>query len=570
MFSRKGIATLVATVGACLMLAPVAGAAIKANPYGGTTDETVGGHGDLTTGVTFDYGSSTTDTVKRILVDLPAGGVGNPNAVPYAERCTKETFMSGECDAASQIGVVTISAKAWIIPGLTSAPLDDMTGSISVIQTDPEVPTLVGAYIEPPLGADPIRAYARFYPVTSGPEGDFRIRSETDPFPTNARTPLGTYGIQITKYEQRLFGKLANGNVFITNPTRCDTWNSWGYAEFYGDNSTANSDPFLTGTNNFTKTDVVPTKPICTTLAPFTTTADAQVQGARRGETAQFTANLVIPGLEADPQSAAIPKTVVTTLPDALNFDVQQLGRICTNAAFAARNCPASTKVGNVSITTPMIKAGLQGDAFLVQASPGRNLPDLGLVVSGAINFSLRGTNRYVNTSQIETTFDNIPQVGFSSFKLTIYGGSNGILKVDECPLNGRERKDGGSTIFAMTSYQGQSRTVASPTKYTPPTNCVSYSVKIKSVKKCIKRGNRLRIAPSIKSRGQVRYVKTYVNKKYVKKLKKSPFRSSQKLSKRLRAGKTYKYKVKVYFKPTEKWPKGRVRTKTAKFKVCR
>ncbi len=32
----------------------------------------------------------------------------------------------------------------------------------------------------------------------------------------------------------------------------------------------------------------------------------------------------MIPGLEAEPQSAAVPKSVVTTLPDALNFDVQQ------------------------------------------------------------------------------------------------------------------------------------------------------------------------------------------------------------------------------------------------------
>ena len=510
--------------------------------------------------------------MKRILVDLPAGGFGNPNAVPYADRCTKATFDSAKCDPKSQIGEVKISVIAYAL-GFLPITLTDQVGPISEIQTVPEVPTLVGAYIQPKLGGlnagDPIRAYARFYPVTSGPDGDFRIRSETDPFPEKAQTILGLSDIQITKYEQKLFGKLANGNAFITNPTRCDTWNSWGYAEFYADNSTANSDPFLTGTNKFTKTDVVPTTPNCATLAPFTTTADAQVQGTQRGETAQFTADLVIPGLGANPQSAAVPKTVTTTLPDALNFDVQQLGRICTNAQFAARSCPASTKVGSVSITNPTIKAGLQGDAFLVQASPGRNLPDIGLVVSGAINFNQRGTNRYVNMSQIETTFDNIPQVGFSSFKLTIFGGTNGILKVDQCPLNGREPADGGSTGFAVTNYQGQTRSIASPTKYTPP-SCASYSVLVKSVKKCMKKGSKLRISPSIKSRGNVKYVKVYVNKKYVKKLKRSPFRTTVKLSKKLRAGKTYRYKVKVYFKPSAKYPKGRVRTKSAKFTICK
>jgi hypothetical protein len=566
MFGRKDLVALIAAAVACLAIAPAAGAAITATPYGGTTDTTVGGHGDLTTGTTFNYGGNTTDTVKRILVDTPAGGVGDPNAVPYADRCTKETFESGTCDPKSQIGVVTISAIAYFA-GLP-IPMNDMTGTISEIQTDPEVPTLVGAYIQPSVG-DPIRAYARFYPVTAGPDGDFRIRSETDPFPRTAHAMGNDLPIQITKYEQKLFGTLSNGHVFITNPTRCDTWNSWGYAEFYDDNSTANSDPFLTGTNNFTKTDPVPTEPNCSTLAPFTATADASVQGPKRSAPATFTTRLQIPGLEAVPQSAAVPKTVVATLPDALNVDVQQLGRICTNAAFDARSCPATTQVGTVNITTPMIAAGLQGEAYLVQATAGHNLPDLGILVHGAINFSLRGTNQYVNTSQLQTTFDNIPQVGFATFDLSITGGANGLLVVDKCPLNGKDPADGGPTIFSMTSYQGQTATIASPTKYTPP-SCASYSVSVKSIKKCLKRGSKLTFTPRIKSRGLVRYVKAYVNGKYVKKVKRSPFKVSVKLSKKLKPGKTYKYKVKVYFKPTTKYPKGRVMTKTAKFKICK
>ena len=56
--------------------------------------------------------------------------------------------------------------------------------------------------------------------------------------------PLAKLPIQLTKYEQKLFGKLPNGNVFLTNPTRCETWYSGGYAEFYGNNPTAET---LTG-----------------------------------------------------------------------------------------------------------------------------------------------------------------------------------------------------------------------------------------------------------------------------------------------------------------------------------
>jgi hypothetical protein len=404
--------------------------------------------------------------------------------------------------------------------------------------------------------------------VTDGPDADLRIRSVTADFPRTTKIMGIETPIQVSFYQQKLYGKLANGNVFITNPTRCDTWISYGYLEAYDSNTNANADPLLTGTNDFVKTDPFPVTPDCSTLAPFNTEADATVVGKTRGKPAQFTAKLKIPNLGAEPLSPATPKTVVTTLPDALNVDVQQLGRICTNAAFAARSCPATTKVGTVNIATPMIVAGLQGDAYLVQATPGHNLPDLGIIARGAITFNARGSNRYVNRTQIETTFDNIPQVGFTSFELTIAGGKNGLLLLDQCPLNGKEPNDGGSTAFAMTSYQGQTRSIASPTKYLPPT-CGSYSVKLKKIKKCLKKRS-LAFTPIIKSRGNVRYVKTFVGGRQVKKVKKSPFKTKAKLSRKLRVGKTYKYKVSVYFKPEAKYPKGRVIKKTGHFRLCR
>lgn len=61
-----------------------------------------------------------------------------------------------------------------------------------------------------------------------------------------------------------------------------------------------------------------------------------------------------------------------------------------------------------------------------------------------------------------------------------------------------------------------------------------------------------------------------YVNNKYVKKVSKKPFKTTLKLSKKLKAGKTYRYKVKVYYKPDAKHPKGHTVTKSAKFKVCK
>lgn len=545
--------------------ASIASASVTTGPYGGTTDTRPGGHGTLTTGFTFKY-SDTSQSVKKILIDTPAGGVGNPNAVPYADRCTKAQFEKSTCSSKSQIGVATISATAYAL-GFLPIAMNDMVGTISEIQTTPEVPTLVGAYIVPPIG-DPIRAYARFYPVTSGPDGDFRIRTETDVLPKTAVALGLTQPIQITKYEQKLFGKLANGNFFITNPTRCDTWMSGGYSEFWSPMSGADSDPFQTGTKTYFKSKPVPTEPDCKTLAPFSMSADASVNAPVRGQHADYSTTLKINGIDGDPQGAAVPKSVVVTLPPALTIDVAQLGRVCSNEDFAAASCPASTQVGTANIATPMIVEGLQGNVYLVKASEGHNLPDLGIEVTGAINFTLRGTNRFVNVSQIQTTFDNLPQVGFSTFSLNIAGAANGLLLVRRCPTDGSNPNDGGSTSFDATSYQGQNQVITSATSYAPP-SCTSYTVSVKSVKQCVKKRS-LKLRPSIRSRSEVKYVKYYLGKKQLKKVSRSPFAAKLKLSKKLKAGKSYRIKIKVYYKPSSTQPNGRVVTKWAKFKLCK
>jgi hypothetical protein len=557
--------TFGAAIVACLLLAPTALASVTATPYGGTTDTRPGGHGDQTSGVTYSY-SDSTQTVKRILIDTPAGGVGNPNAVPFADRCTKETFEKSTCDKKSQIGVATISATAYIF-GFLPIAMNDMTGAISQIQTNPEVPTLVGAYIKPSLG-DPIRAYATFYPVTSGPDGDFRIRTETHPFPTKANTPLGEARIQVTKYEQRMFGKLPNGKVFITNPTSCSTWVGGGYDEFWTAMPGADSDPLNTGTNTFYKSKPILTEPDCSTKAPLTTTADATVKGDVRGQHADFTTELKIDGLDAEPQGAAATKRVVVTLPKALTIDVAQPGRICSNEDFAAATCPAATKFGTASITTPMIAAGLQGDVHLVKATAGHNLPDIGINVRGAINFNLRGTNQFVNVNQVQTTFDPNPPIAFSSFKMNLAGGFNGLLLVRECPTDGSEPADGGSVNFAMADDQGQTKTVDSPTQYLPP-SCTNYTVSVARVKKCLRKRT-LVIKPRIASRSQVRFVRYYLGKKKLESVARSPFNAKLKLSKKLKPKKHQTIKVKVYYKPSRAYPAGRVVTKSVRFKLCK
>lgn len=563
--TRRTVSTVILLAAIALVLAPQALADVDGTKTvdSGTDDASAGGHGTLTVGGNFTYSNGSED-LKRVIVDFPAGGVGNPNAVPFEDRCTTTQFDTGVCGAESQIGVVKLAATATL--GIFPIPLS-LEGTISIIQTTPEVPTIVGAYIVPPIG-DPIRSYAQFYPVTSGPDGDFRIRSVTSDFPRTAHTDLGDLPIQINTYEQILWGVLPSGTPFITNPTRCDTWMSYAYVEAWDSNSNADSDPLMTGTNTFKRIEPVPTEPDCSTPNEFNTSATASLSTVERGASPTFTTTLSIPNLGAKPLAPTTPKTVVATLPDGVNVDVQQLLRVCEVADFKARSCPPHTKVGTVEIKTPMIVAGLQGEVHLVRPSGGRTLPDLGLNVHGAINFTQLGTNKYVgNGTVIQSTFDDIPQVGFSELKLTITGGPGGLLRNDTCPANGTTPNDSGPVTFAMTAYQGQTSSQSSPSFDFG--KCANYAVSLTAIKRCLRK-RYLKLTPRIRDRSEVRYVRVSVRGQKSKTFKRSPFRARYKLSKKLKQGKTYKYTLRVYFKPSAQFPNGRVVKKVGRFKLCR
>lgn len=570
MFFRSSL--IVAALAAFAIFAPAAGADINGTGSGGTTDLRPGSHGDLTTRADLTY-SNNDERLRRVIIDTPGGGVGNPNAIPWEERCPVAEYEADNCPESSQIGVVNLDVLAYLLgTALPGTPLS-MSGDIYQLQIAPEIPTKVGAVVRPVAG-DKVFSQAEFYPVTSGPDGDFRIRSVTSDFPTEAHNipVFGNVPIQVTKYEQVLYGKIpATGRVFITAPPRCDDWLSWGYAQKYGDNPNANSDPLNSGANEFVKTDVITTVPDCNAgpLPSFASTSvEASVEKVARGASPTFTTTVKIPDIGADPIGPAIPKKIVATLPDALNVDVQQLGRVCTVEQFEARSCPANTKVGTVEITTPLVSTGLTGSAHLVKAPPGSSLPNLGLIVGGMIEFTQLGTNKYVgNGTQIQTTFDNIPQPGFTSFKLTITGGSGGLLRVDTCPTNGRTPLDGGPVKFDLTSYTGDTK--SSQSGSVDFGDCTSYSVKANKFKRCLKKRS-LKIRPKIKSPGAVSSIQVSVKGQKAKKDKRAPFRFTYRLSKKLKAGKTYRYKLKVTFKPTTKYPKGRSIKKTGRFKICR
>lgn len=608
---KRQLAGVIYIAAALVALVAVSGAWAKVTPTVTTSlsDSRLGAHADFTVRINANYGATGTttgntvggssviipdpatypqpsdfrETAKNFLVDLPPGLVGNPNAIPMAERCDQLVFETGMCPASATIGTLTVTTTLvgstpeefpaegyYPEPGenylnITVRPPASASTSaaapqtrVSLLKTDPEVPAKIGLYVNPPFNAyKQIREVLEVVPDTGG---DLRLRTTaanlghrlyslaTGDFLTNYR---------IDSMELKLLGTLANGNKFMTNPTECTEWKSsvWANAEFVNDN--LESDPRRTGVNEFTAPAVSTIIPNCTNLGsvPFPITGKVAISDTKRDVSPDFDFTIENPGIFANGDVVSTtPKKIVARVPASFNVDVQQLGRTCTEADFNADACPATSRVGNVKIETPLLLPGLAGDVYLVR-KPGAGLPDLGLRVRGAISFTQRGKNRYVGArgNEIETTFDNIPQLGFSKLTFHLDGGPSGLLRTLACPT---DNKQPGASDFSyeFTSWTGA--TTGSTTKLNAA-NCFGIQ-KLRSFK-CVYRI--LRFQPTYTSRARIKRSIAYIDgkKRGRAKAKKFGFKINAKKFKRG----WHKIEVRATYDD------GTVSKKRAKFKKC-
>lgn len=118
---------------------------------------------------------------------------------------------------------------------------------------------------------------------------------------------------------------------------------------------------------------------------------------------------------------AAMSRTVVS-LPAGLGVDIKNLGGLCEVGQLNAGQCPANSKIGEVSAETPLLAQKLAGGVYLVKPDkPG--LPALGLDL---------GLTRLVGTvainGRLTTTFPSVPDVPLRKLVLNLTGGPKGAL----------------------------------------------------------------------------------------------------------------------------------------------
>lgn len=330
----------------------------------------------------------------KVSTKLPAGLVGE---IPKVTPCGELQAQAGACGAASQIGTATAQVGAGAEPYSFSGPV-----------------FLTGPYAGAPYGLSiPIHAAAGPFDlgnvvthvtINVDPHSGRVVATTTD-LPTIFKgVPLRLRNINV----------VVNRKPFLFNPTNCGPLSTDTLLTSTLNATQGVSSPFAVGDCN-----ALPFKP---SFSAATSASTNPTQLKANG--ASLRVNLLQGAHEANIRS------VVAELPKSLPSRLTTLQKACPAATYEANplNCPAGSKVGSATVSTPVLPAPLSGPAYLVSHG-GEAFPDLDLLLDGdgGVRVILEG-HTDIKNGITKSTFPSIPDVPATSFVLDLPQGANSAL----------------------------------------------------------------------------------------------------------------------------------------------
>jgi len=393
-----------------------------------------GAHPDVTVDEKFTY-SDSTDSAKDTTLHFPPGLIGNPLATPL---CTQAQFQADTCPASTQLGTTTVTAT---VLGLLQTPAD---GSIYNVVPTGSSPAMLGIVVRPVgglLGKTFLTSVISLRTAT-----DFGIDSVVNNMP-NSTSGLATV---INEVSLTLKGLVA-GKPFMTNPTSCKVATTVLDVTTHEGGSGSAS-------NSFTPTD-------CDKLAfkPQVTAAMGGPGGTNITQRVPFTTTISQAAGEANQASASV------LLPAGVGLSTSGATAICSAAQLAADQCPAGSRVGTATITTPLLANAVTGPVY--EVSGGTGLPGVAVKFGGTLPFTLVGRAAIVG-GRVQNVFNGLPDVPLSTFTLVIDGGPHGLLTASQNLCTGPKRTATG--VFGAQS--GAGATIAAPVTVVgcPPTATIT------------------------------------------------------------------------------------------------
>jgi hypothetical protein len=362
--------------------------------------------------------------LKSTTVSLPTGFVGSLAAAPL---CSAADANNATCPAASQVGTLSASVGAGsellTLPGqvyLTEGQNGDIGG------LDLKIPAKAGPY---DLGVVNVVGRVVLRP-------DLGLDTIFDNIPQQLKgVPVPLRNLVLV-----LQGDINNGqgSYLLNNATSCAAKTVKASFASYESGVAEASVPYQsTGCE-------------LRTFTPSIAVSSSPNASDNLGDFPNYKFSVKSP-----PDSATI-SSVHVVLPKTVSVNVQALLNICDNAAFAVNSCPPISKMGTITLKTPLLPYSVAGTAYLLKAGATTNvLPRLGLVIGPPINLSLVGVNRFVNLVQIDSTFADVPDLSFSDLTINFAGGPKGLL-------TRTKDRSCGTVIADFASHSGQSATSTS------------------------------------------------------------------------------------------------------------
>ena len=364
--------------------------------------------------------------LRRIRVDVPPGLAANPVALP---TCTHAEFESNSCKSETKVGTTELEAVLEAVKGVPLT-LPKLSGNVYNLERPSGLPLDFGIDVEP-AGAlvTPVHLFLEGHVDWSG---DYHEYFEINNVPKEAEILGGKASLVVLMSQLNFNGHAGTEGRenFLTLPSVCSgTTTSYLELESY--------------TGEIAQTVTHPPVGVegCDNV-PFAPTADVTPETAAPDQPDGATTIVKAPqNVGADQINTADIQDAHVTLPEGLTLDpsaAHELGA-CTAAQIAIGTtnpvtCPASSRVGTVTIETDLPPGSLTGGVYLGSPAGGQITGPpytiyLDAESSAGVSVRLQGlVTPNSSTGRLEATFANNPQLPFSELRLSLNGGQRAPL----------------------------------------------------------------------------------------------------------------------------------------------
>jgi hypothetical protein len=349
---------------------------------------------------------------QSISVHLPQGLLAKLGGV---DLCSDADAATGNCPASSKIGSLTAAA------GVGGAPL--------WIPQPGKAPT--AAYLAGPYKGAPYSVVS-VVPAQAGPF-DLGLVVNRAAIYVDPETVLATIKtdplpqiLEGVPVSYRTIHVEVNRPEFMLNPTNC---------------AAKTITASVTATNGATAEPQAGFQATNCSKLPYSPQLKLRFKGQ-----AKRTGNPAISATLTQKPGQANTKAAVVLLPAGEFIDNAHINNPCTRVQFNAGACPASSILGHVKATSPLLSAPLEGPVYFRSNGGERELPDLVADLHGQIHITLVGFIDSVKTgpesSRVRTRFLNVPDAPVSNFRISFFGGRKGLIEnsVNLCKVRNRAK----------------------------------------------------------------------------------------------------------------------------------